>query len=218
MSDHPDDQCPVNYPGCRPLAAVAALRTENERLAAQLDSDHLTGLFNHRRFRLGLETELERSTRTGQPVALIMVDLDHFKQVNDRWGHEVGNLALQHTARQMRATMRRIDLPCRYGGEEFAVIAPDTDLAGAVRAAERLRQRLEQTPVDTGAAPLPITASLGVAVHQASRPLTAEQLIREADAYLYEAKRNGRNRVGHPPLEPAAATQVSADERALLLG
>ena len=218
MADRPDYTCPVDYPSCTHLAALSELRRENHELSTQVRTDPLTGLFNHRHFRESLDAELERTLRSGQPTALIMVDLDHFKQVNDRWGHEVGNQALQHAAACMREVMRRIDILCRYGGEEFSIIAPGTGLAGAVKAAERLRLMLEESPLETEQGTLLLTASLGVAVHTSLHPLTAEVLVRQADAHLYQAKHNGRNQVGHPPLESAAPAQVTSDERAALLG
>ena len=217
MADLPEDRCPVDYPNCEVLTAIAELRRENEALASQVRSDPLTGLFNYRHFRESLEAELERTIRSGQPTALIIIDLDHFKQVNDQWGHEVGNQALRHAADCMRQVVRRLDILCRYGGEEFTVIAPGTTLAGAVNGAERLRRVLEEAPLETGQGTLQLTASLGVAVNTIQQRLTAEQLVQQADACLYEAKQNGRNRVAHPPLELATATQVSADERSALL-
>lgn len=218
MTDQPQDICPVDYPGCGILATLHELRDENDRLANQVRTDPLTGLFNYRHFRESLQAELERTGRSGQPTALIIVDLDHFKQVNDRWGHEVGNLALRHTAECMREAMRRIDILCRYGGEEFTILAPATGLAGAVKAAERLRRMLEASPLQTGQGMLQLTASLGVAVHTSLHPLTAELMVRQADDFMYQAKQAGRNRVCHPPLESAAASQVTTDERAALLG
>jgi diguanylate cyclase (GGDEF)-like protein len=218
MAGHPEDTCPVDHPECGILAALRELRDENGRLATQVRTDPLTGLFNYRHFRESLQAELERTGRSGQPTALIIVDLDHFKQVNDRWGHEVGNLALRHAAECMRATMRRIDILCRYGGEEFTIIVPATGLAGAVKAAERLRRMLEASPLETGRGTLQLTASLGVAIHTSLHPLTTEAMVKQADAFMYEAKQAGRNRVCHPPLESAAASQVTTDERAALLG
>ena len=218
MTDQPKETCPVDYPDCALPTVIAQLQQANRDLTLQLGTDPLTGLFNHRHFRDSLDKELERTLRTGQPMALIMLDLDHFKQVNDRWGHEVGNLALRHAADCMRESTRRIDILCRYGGEEFAVLAPGTGLSGAVRVAERLRSLLDTSPLTHDAGILHLTASLGVAIHTVHRALSADQLVRQADSYLYQAKHGGRNRIAHPPLESASPSQVTADEKTALLG
>lgn len=214
MAENKNNACPVNHPHCDLITAVAKLREHNSQLSAQVRTDHLTGLYNHRHFMETLEAEIERTARSGQPVALILLDLDHFKQVNDQWGHEVGNQALRLTADLMAGAMRRVDAVCRYGGEEFAIISPGTTLTGAIQAAERLRRTIESTPLPVEEQSLTLTASLGLTVHERYRSATPEQLIAEADGFLYEAKRTGRNRLCHP--QPAETVQVSADERALL--
>lgn len=208
--------CPVAHSACDVVTALASLRLENARLLAQTRTDHLTGLFNHRHFLEALDSEMERTLRSREPTALMMLDLDHFKRVNDTWGHEVGNQALVHTARILRESVRRIDVPCRYGGEEFAVVIPGTSLAGVVAVAERLRRRIEASPLPVGGKRLRLTASLGVAIFSGETAVGREQFVHTADGFLYEAKRDGRNRVGHPPLRAVAATQVTADERAML--
>jgi diguanylate cyclase (GGDEF)-like protein len=179
-----------------------------------LRTDLLTGLYNYRHLHEVLDSEVERTQRTRSPTALIMLDLDHFKQVNDQWGHEIGNQALKLVARIIRTAIRKVDIPCRYGGEEFAVVLPATHLVDAVRVAERIRADLESFPLQTETDTIPLTASLGVELYRAGMQISTEELIHLADGYLYQAKQEGRNRVAHPTLPPS--TEVTADERAAL--
>ena len=207
-------RCPSGLDPCPVVAEVAALRSQLADLAEQVRTDRLTGLGNYRFFRQALDQELERTQRSLQPTALIMLDVDFFKQVNDRHGHDIGNRALVHLAGLLGRTLRRLDIPCRYGGEEFAVILPDSDLAAALQVAERVRRVIAETPLQVAGTPLSLTASLGVATCSIGHPRTAEQLIRDADRHLYRAKKTGRNRVCHPPLPPA--DRVSREERQAL--
>ncbi len=215
-ADNPP-HCPLDAPDCEWLDALWQSRAQVDELKQLVHSDDLTGLFNHRHFRIVLDQELERSRRGGQPTALIMIDLDHFKQVNDRYGHETGNLVLRHMAELMRRLLRRVDIACRYGGEEFAVILPGTPLPRAERAAERLRQGLEESPLELPQGPLRVTASLGVNVFSRDENQTMEQFIEATDRFLYQAKVEGRNRVCHPGFERFRPKgQVSQDEKAAL--
>ncbi|CAG0960800.1 putative diguanylate cyclase DgcQ [Phycisphaerales bacterium] len=143
------------------------------------------------------------SMRRQTPVSCVMVDVDHFKAVNDTHGHHTGDLVLKQVAELLRATGRTEDAVGRYGGEEFCLILPDTDTAGAKAVAERLRASIAATPIQG----VSITASLGVADNQRGR-LTVEQVLQRADEALYRAKRSGRNRVelaGDPGPRSAAA-------------
>ena len=169
-------------------------------------TDHLTGLANRRRFEGQFDREVARTLRYGRPFSLLMLDIDHFKQVNDTHGHDAGDEALRTVARTLREGTRGIDLAARIGGEEFAIILTETVLAEALEVAERLRLALkvvETPPVG------PIAASFGVAECPSSAQTTHE-LRASADAALYEAKRQGRDRVVQAPAEsnPAAATYV----------
>ena len=202
--------CPVGETGCPLLQEVAELRQ-------QVITDPLTGLFNVRYFRQALEQELERTRRTGMATALMMVDLDHFKSINDTYGHENGNRVLTYVAELLNRETRRLDICCRYGGEEFVVILPSTELMLARQVAERFRRALEESDIALDQGTLKVTASLGLAVAPEPSQTDADTLVAMADECLYEAKRGGRNRVcAQRPPEPDS--RVSADEKDALRG
>jgi len=211
-------ECPVGEHDCPFPDEVQKLRDEVRGLAREVRTDGLTGLFNYRHFSDLLEQEAERSRRSGLPLALIMVDLDHFKRLNDSWGHEAGNRTLVQVAGVLREGVRRIDAVCRYGGEEMAVVLPGARLSRAVQVAERLRERIEQLRVEGGEEPIRVTASLGVAALPTAEVIDAGSLVQVADTMLYQAKEQGRNRVCHPPLiAETPETQVTGDEKKALL-
>jgi len=160
------------------------------RLSDAARTDPLTQLPNRRGFRELLDLELERARRSGAPMTVLAGDLDHFKDVNDRAGHHVGDAALQQVAALLREGVRQIDVPARIGGEEFAVILPGTDAQAAFAVAERLRCHVRDAFAD---ATVPITISFGIASHPAHAE-TAASLVRTADEALYAAKESGRNR------------------------
>lgn len=180
------------------LIGHAVVALENARLHEIVERqalvDGLTGLGNRRQAEERLHAEVARASRNGDPVALIIGDLDHFKGVNDRHGHPAGDAVLREFARLLRDATREIDLAARWGGEEFAVLLPGTDADGAVVVAERVRARLaDQVVLTAEGAPVQVTASFGVAAFPDSESETA--LLAAADAALYAAKRGGRNRV-----------------------
>lgn len=187
-------------------------------LREQVITDPLTGLYNLRYFRGALDSELERTLRTTLPTSLMMIDLDHFKQVNDVWGHEVGNQVLKLTARLIKQVTRQLDIQCRYGGEEFVVILPSTTLLLASQVAERLRKKIQQSEIVVGDQTLNVTASIGVSVRLSHETGTASELIKAADACLYQAKAEGRNQVCFNGFEPEEEGTVSGDEKAALMG
>jgi diguanylate cyclase (GGDEF)-like protein len=168
--------------------ALLKAKEEAERLAS---TDSLTGLTNRRSFLDRAQSPFHYCRRNGLSVSAIVLDLDHFKHVNDSRGHSVGDLALQHVARLIQSSLRKSDLSCRWGGEEFVILLPDTPLEDAKGVAEKLRSTFESTPVPVRSGDQPITASFGVA--GGHRDL--EWLIDRADAAMYRAKREGRNRV-----------------------
>jgi len=221
MNDHPiieelpSEPCPAGDDNCPNLSEVERLREEIKQLAALVRTDELTGLFNFRYFSQALGLEMERTRRSGQPTCLIMCDLDHFKDINDVHGHEVGNQVLAHVSKLIRKTIRRLDIPCRYGGEEFALILPDTELRQGVRFANRLRLVIENSPVKTGNLLLGIEASFGVDIYDRGDHLSEREFVEQVDGFLYKAKQEGRNRVCHPPFEHDDG--ISGDEKEALL-
>ncbi|MBA3452596.1 MAG: GGDEF domain-containing protein [Deltaproteobacteria bacterium] len=157
--------------------------------------DGLTGVHNKRYFMEYLERELASSARQKTPLSLIMIDIDHFKKINDTHGHLAGDAALKEMCARLKPRIRTTDLLARYGGEEFAVVLPATDLDGAMLCAEVLRDMIAERPFTYDAIQIPATISLGVATVDHAAPGTATELIGRADLNLYEAKRSGRNRV-----------------------
>jgi diguanylate cyclase (GGDEF)-like protein len=143
--------------------------------------------------RLGIE--LERARRYEAVMTMLMIDIDHFKHVNDTHGHLVGDDVLREVAAYLKATVRSVDLVARYGGEEFVVVLPETAAAGAMIFAERIRQHIATNPFVPADGPLSITASIGVAVYPADGIDTVEDLLAGADDALYRAKAQGRDRV-----------------------
>ncbi len=171
----------------------AALQAEREQLIQQASTDVLTGVANRRHFHEFLEEHFRLAARYGTPLSLFLVDLDHFKQLNDRYGHLVGDEVLRAVAQRMRAALRDADLLARFGGEEFVVVLPSTTLDGAIQGAERVREAIASRPIEAAGFEIPVTASFGVSAYRADALMTPEWLIKEADLALYEAKRAGRN-------------------------
>ena len=193
-SKHSDANCPH-------WQELQRLREENKELSSLVRLDDLTGLFNFRYFNQAVELEMERSRRSDQPTVLIMMDLDYFKEVNDLHGHEIGNYALAHIAKIIRNSIRRLDTPCRYGGEEFAIILPDTPLSAGVLFANRLRLQIENAHIEIQGSDVRLTASFGVDVYRKEDKRELSDFIERADGMLYAAKTKGRNQVCHPPFD-----------------
>jgi diguanylate cyclase (GGDEF)-like protein len=181
--------------GQRILDLQKELLTARETLRQQAMQDALTGLWNHGAIFELLDKELARTAREHTSVAVLMVDLDHFKSVNDVHGHLAGDVVLKEAVRRMKNLVRRSDFIGRYGGEEFLVVLPNCESVDATAQAERLRQALAASPVDLPGGSLAITASIGVACAGGSPIPRADTLVREADEAMYMAKNNGRNRV-----------------------
>jgi two-component system cell cycle response regulator len=159
-------------------------------------TDQLTGLHNRRYMGRHLDTLIANAEKSGRPIAFLILDIDHFKSVNDSYGHDIGDEVLREFAGRISANVRGIDLACRYGGEEFVVVMPETDMDLASTVAERLRRSVEATPFAISRAPhkLQVTISIGIASSQSGGD-TPDALLHRADQALYRAKREGRNRV-----------------------
>jgi diguanylate cyclase (GGDEF)-like protein len=157
--------------------------------------DTLTSLHNRRYFDERLALETQKAFRSGGPLSLIMVDIDHFKKVNDTFGHTEGDKVLREISYLLRTSVRKKDVVARYGGEEFVLILPEAGAEESLAIAERIRQTVEMKPFDVGAVKLKLTVSLGISRFPDDRPGTKEELVRMADLALYDAKRAGRNQV-----------------------
>jgi diguanylate cyclase (GGDEF)-like protein len=171
------------------------LAVKNSMLAEVSARDPLTGLYNRWYVMEKIESEINRSLRHGSPMAVMMLDIDHFKNVNDTYGHNAGDQVLQVVAKLLKESCRVYDVPGRYGGEEFCLVLPGATLHTTPNVAERIRHRLETTEMEVTGASLVITASIGIAGIDAGSPdvLSPAALIDRADRALYSAKNHGRN-------------------------
>lgn len=177
-------------------ARTGELEEANRRLREASITDGLTGLINRRHFDELYALEFQRAYREKQPIAVLMLDVDHFKNINDTYGHPFGDLCLQKVAEAMRLSVRRPpDVAARYGGEEFVVLLPNTDLKGAECVAETIRQNLMALLIDDGRQHITLTASLGVSGQIPGARDQGQALLKQADRCLYDAKHGGRNRV-----------------------
>jgi len=179
--------------GLRIVELQAQLMQARDNFEFQATHDSLTGIWNREGIVQVLNRELARSDRQNNSVSIVMADLDHFKKINDTYGHLTGDCVLREAANRMRANSRVYDHVGRYGGEEFLVVLPGCSEEGALLQAERLRSCISETPIVTPEAPLRVTLSLGVAC--AGPRLEQKELLAAADQALYRAKRNGRDRV-----------------------
>ncbi len=181
--------------GTRLVDLQTQLLKAREDLREQATRDSLTRLWNRNSILGELGRELARSERDARPLGVVMVDLDHFKQINDTYGHLAGDAVLREAARRMQAGIRQYDSLGRYGGEEFLILFPGCSEAESYALADRLRKQLSQTEMSVNESPLRITASFGVTTALPGERWTEEALIRKADEALYIAKKSGRNRV-----------------------
>ena len=177
------------------LSPVIANLQSRAKLEEQVIRDSLTGMFNRRYLGQVLDNEIRHAGRTGEPVSLIIADIDHFKLFNDRYGHETGDKVLKALGCLMNLTFRVRDIPCRYGGEEFLIVLPETNLVSAAIRAERLVGQVSQLKIEGFSGLMDsLTISVGVASYPEHGEV-AQELIRRADDALYQAKDLGRNRV-----------------------
>jgi diguanylate cyclase (GGDEF)-like protein len=180
-----------------------ALIAQQQELAFLADHDALTGLYNRREFMRLAEREMLRATRVPCETALIMVDLDYFKKINDRHGHPGGDAVLQAVAQRLGRALRSTDTLARLGGEEFIVLLPNTGSEGALQVAARLREAVRHAPVSFEDVDIPVTASLGVSSLRATDKGSVDAVYATADRALYVAKQLGRDRVEYA--EPGAS-------------
>jgi two-component system cell cycle response regulator len=175
--------------------AIETARADNDRLEALAHTDHLTQLVNRRALTIRLVTEMERVRRYNAPLSMLLIDLDHFKLVNDTYGHIAGDSVLAAVATLLQRAVRTVDMVARYGGEEFVVVLPETGRQGAIAFAERIRERIAAHGFSIGEPGIHVTASIGVATYPSPRLDSVEDLFHAADVALYRAKGNGRNLV-----------------------
>jgi diguanylate cyclase (GGDEF)-like protein len=190
------------FAALRVKAAHAELRERNQQLESMLHSvealastDPLTGLFNRRRFADVLKREFAVTKRYRNTLSCLLLDLDHFKSINDRFGHDAGDQVLKEVARRITGSLREVDLAARYGGEEFVVLLPHTSKTDARIVAERLLKNVRKQEFNFGGEVLSVTTSIGCAGNSDVASDNAEELVKCADVALYEAKNGGRNRV-----------------------
>jgi len=175
--------------------AKADLERANEELKRLAATDYLTGLANRRHANILLDREITRSRRNQTPLGVVIMDIDHFKLVNDRYGHETGDAVLKHVGKLLRGRLRAADIVARYGGEEFLLVFPDTDLDDAAQVADVVRRRLNDHPAHCGKLEISLRASLGVTVLRPGQNLFRKDLVHMADEAMYAAKGLGGNRV-----------------------
>ncbi len=172
--------------------AVANARERLQQLAVQ---DELTGLYNYRYLHTRLTEEFKRAERYREPLACVMVDIDHFKKFNDQYGHDVGDSVLAEVASRLRCGVREIDVVARYGGEEFLLVLPSTHFSGAITVTDRVWRAVRAVPVEAGGREHHVTVSIGVALYPSRDVRSKDQLLKSADRALYQAKDDGRDRI-----------------------
>lgn len=210
----PTTECSLATQQCRRQSEIAELKQQLATLQQQVITDPMTQLFNKRHFLESLETELERSRRSLQPTSLILFDIDFFKKINDTFGHLAGDQILINLAQTIKNTSRKIDIACRYGGEEFALVLPSTPLLTAIQVAERLREVIDNTEIELmNGSRVTMTISLGVSTFAHNQKHDSLALIERADQQLYRAKNSGRNRVCADTQPLQQGSQISDDER-----
>jgi two-component system, cell cycle response regulator len=196
--------------GQRILDLQESLIRAQEELRFRATHDLLTGISNRGVVLDALERENARQSRGGGPFGIVLLDIDHFKYVNDTYGHPAGDSVLKEVARRIAAAIRPYDAAGRYGGEEFMVVAPAADEAGAMGLAERIRAAIESAPFDTASGSISVTASCGAAASIGPKPIESHALIRMADEALYRAKDGGRNRCELAKEAPVLSSLVGA--------
>ena len=209
--------CPVAGEQCCWLDEIKNLRQQVEELKELVLTDELTGLFNFRHFNYALQAEMDRSKRSGIPTSLVLIDLDHFNNINDTYGRESGNIVLKQVAETLSTEVRTTDIVCRYGGEEFAIIFPETHLNLAVKVADRIREIIAFTPIETSNGVIDVTVSMGASVYLKASILPFDEFVSSVDKYLCEAKQSGRNCICHIDYaDLSTVTELGFDVRTML--
>jgi two-component system, cell cycle response regulator len=205
----------------RVLDQFQKLTEENEKLKELVEIDDLTGLFNMRSIYSKLEFEMERGKRFNRPVTVVMMDVDKFKSVNDGHDHLFGSYVLSEMGKIIQNSIRTVDIPARYGGDEFLIVLSEVPLQGVQLFCERLRKKIEQATFKQGDDEIKLTLSIGFASTDVNENILPKELVRRADMALYEAKKNGRNRVesydlhidSNRRLEKSAVSQIFDKKR-----
>jgi len=182
------------YVGQRILDLQDSLMAAGEELLYRATHDALTGTSNRSVILDTLRRERSRQAREGGSFGIVLLDIDHFKQVNDTYGHLCGDAVLQETVKRITASVREYDTVGRYGGEEFLIVVPTSDTTGILKLSERIRLAISEKPIRTDAGEIPVTVSLGAAISNETTPLEPKEMLHLADDALYRAKDNGRNR------------------------
>jgi diguanylate cyclase (GGDEF)-like protein len=208
--------CPAGIIYCPDKKKYETMKKAYRRLKRFSIRDELTGYYNYSFLVTTLNNEMERTRRSGLPCCIILADIDHFKIINDEFGHESGNLALKAVTRLWKQNIRQVDYPCRYGGEEFLFILPNEKLINAIQTAERLREKLEKHPLCLKRQRIQLTASFGVSEYNGISHQSSSELIEKADQFLYQAKHTGRNCTCPNNLPRTDSQQLSMAERMAL--
>jgi two-component system, cell cycle response regulator len=190
--------------GKRIVELQEKLVSANDALQFAACHDFLTGVWNRAEIVAFLQREIARARRDATPVGIVLVDVDHFKKVNDQFGHDAGDCVLKEIAKRLSNSLREYDGVGRYGGEEFLLVIPGCDLATTVRRSNQIRELISSRPIATPAGATTVTLSMGATVADSST--NSEQLVRRADLALYQAKHKGRNRVERHAADPVALT------------
>jgi len=189
--------------GSRMLRLHDDLLEAQELLRFQATHDPLTGIWNRGALMQLAQSEIQRAQRSSDPIGFLMIDVDHFKKVNDTYGHCIGDLVLQQVARRLSLSVRGYDVVGRYGGEEFAVVAPGLDVEQLSEYAERMRRLVASAQIEVPGGPVSVTISIGVAVAANAAACALDRLLECADSSLYKAKHQGRNRIAVSLLRPS---------------
>ena len=196
---------------------IQALEKENDNLKSLLLTDELTGLYNKRFFYIQLEVEASRVRRTGQPCTLLMMDVDNFKLLNDTSGHDAGDRFLAQLGVIIKQNLRVTDFPCRFGGDEFSVIMPASNINDSFMMATRIQSSVAKL-VKTNHADIMehLSASFGLAAYEAHSPGGVAEFFRQADQELYEAKKRGKNQISCSDVKGVESTATSVEEKVAL--